>query len=315
MHKFWIGLIFSFSFFNGLAAECTQPIYDFEVSAGYREDYLRWDLKGPNKHLPVLSRLTWSGIGSYDIEAQYTRIICEQIYLKAKGDYGWIFRGKNRDSDYAVTEDFSHVVEFSRSDNEASKGDVLDASISIGHPLAMPEPLRQFFFMPLIGYSFHFQNLRMFHGFQTIDIEEPFSRGFPFSGLNSSYKVLWRSPWIGFDLSYYLNENTLFHGSFECHVMNYHARGHWNLRKDILGDFHHTGWGYGSFNEISVNYNFCSTWDTGCLFKFNYARVRDGKDKALWREPLSGVVVHSKGRLRNICWMSWNASLLLAYYF
>src|ERR1700722_3498733 len=179
----------------------------------------------------------------------------------------------------------------------------------------MPEPLHQLFFMPLIGYSLHFQNFRMFKGFQTIDEDDSLCEGAPFSGLNSSYKILWQSPWIGFDLSFCLNEKLLFTQSFEYHVMNYHAKGHWNLREDILDDFHHNGWGYGYFNEIGIKYNFCSTWDMGCLFKFNFARVCKGKDKTLWREPFSGSIIQSKGRLRNIYWASWNASFLLAYYF
>ncbi len=70
---------------------------------------------------------------------------------------------------------------------------------------------------PLLGYSYHEQNLNITDGNQTI----PDSGSFP--GLNSSYDTEWQGPWIGFDLRFKAREIKTFAHRFETYfTYEYH---------------------------------------------------------------------------------------------
>lgn len=302
----------------------------FDIGAGYRQDKLVWELAGPDDEPKVLSRLTWKNIRIFEVEAQFKKITDQNIYFRADADYGWIYEGSNRDSDYRVMSSRSHVVEFSRSDNNAGKGQVYDASAGLGYFLRWCYGSQALRFAPIAGYSIHEQHLHLFDGYQSIDLDNPMFAGHHFRGLDSSYKTRWYGPWAGMDLYYHINEQITLNGTFEYHWLHYHAKGNWNLREDFIGDFTHTGFGHGYFGTLGIDYNFCSGWYLGAKFKYNFAQVKKGKDKTVIGIPInaipgsssfddeeSGLVIpfSTEGKLRSIKWNSFSFLFTAGYNF
>ena len=71
------------------------------------------------------------------------------------------------------------------------------------------------------------------------------------------------SPFIGFDFDYRFGcccEWEVF-GRYEFHWAEYHAKGHWNLREDLLDGFrHHAKNAYGNVFDIGIQWDFCECW-------------------------------------------------------
>ena len=156
--------------------------------------------------------------------------------------FGVIVDGKNQDSDYREDD---RRMEYSRSNNQADTGSTRDISVGIGY--AIPIGSDFFSLAPLIGYSYHRQELRMTDGYQTI----PATGSFP--DLNSSYDATWKGPWVGVDLTLALKEISssldwveLCIG-LEHHWAAYDATADWNLRTDFKHpkSFEHTADGRG----------------------------------------------------------------------
>ena len=47
------------------------------------------------------SHLKWKDINIWEIEARGKYVTCDNVYLRAEGDYGWMTSGKNTDRDHA----------------------------------------------------------------------------------------------------------------------------------------------------------------------------------------------------------------------
>ena len=328
MRKFVIILLLA------LIGQSEAKNFKLDVGGGYRQDFLEWELAGPNDAPPVLSRLTWRDLRIFELTAQLKKITCQNIYFRANGDYGRIFHGENRDADFEVDATNGNIVEFSRSDNNAGKGYVWDASAGIGYFFRFDciEGLR---LVPLIGYAINEQHLKMFHGFQVFNLRDPQFTEHHFSDLDNSYDTRWRGPWIGSDIYYHFNEKIIFFTSLEGHWLSYRARGHWNLRDDFDGDFIHTGHGYGLYGTIGLDYNFLCGWYLGCQFKCNYSRIKNGRDRTPVRTfvdtgvlPLAckeaediAVVTQdqistiTEGKIKNVKWHSYSFLFTAGYHF
>lgn len=153
---------------------------DFTLSAGYRVDDLGWSIAGDiNGNNPnVLSELTWDDVESYQLKFQGSIVWPDIIAFRGYANYGWIFDGDNHDSDYLGD---NRTFEFSRSNNSTDDDYVWDASLAIGYPFRFGHAVVGTI-TPLLGYSYHEQNLNIADGNQIIP-----ELG-PFSGLDSSLR-------------------------------------------------------------------------------------------------------------------------------
>ncbi len=295
----------------GLSALQVQG--DFEV--GFRRDYVMWELAGYRNLPPVLSRLTWKDLNSVEGAVQFKTITEANLYLRSKGSYGQICEGRNRDSDYFQVEKNGPIIEFSRSENKAGKGYVWDICEGIG--CFFHSSFYDLKIAPLIGYSIHRQHLTMYEGYQKISLIDPPSEGRPIRNLDSHYRTLWYGPWIGLDLYYTPNEALTYNLAIEYHYMRYHGAGHWNLRRDFVGKFHHLGHGSGVSGHCAVDYKVKESWCLGANFCFNYAQISNGRDynAVFVTEDATSVIRYFKGKLRTIEWSSLSLALSLAYNF
>lgn len=203
-----------------------------QIGGGYRQDQLKWNISGPNKHPDILSELEWKDLRIWQIAIQPECVLWNHLYLSVEGDYGWIVDGHNRDSDYLGS---CRTKEFCRSVSQADEGNVCDGSLGIGYVLDQNNCAWRIF--PLIGYSGHLQHLKMIGGKVLI---HPYSGGLgSMNNLHSSYQACWYGPWVGIKTSYQPSEVWKLEAAYEYHIGHYRGRGHWNLRIDMPDGFWH----------------------------------------------------------------------------
>ncbi|MDY6790383.1 MAG: hypothetical protein SWH54_03845 [Thermodesulfobacteriota bacterium] len=203
---------------------------EFLLSTGYRVDDLDWNIAGDiNGNNPnILSELTWNNLESFQLKMANKTSFQQRLMLRGSLDYSWIFDGENQDSDYFGD---NRTLEFSRSNNNSDEGNMLDASFGVGWQFTFGRS--DFVMAPVIGYSYHEQNLTITDGFQTIPPSGPFP------GLDSTYETEWKGPWIGVDLTFRTDEKSNITPeietviSLEYHWADYYAEADWNLRADF----------------------------------------------------------------------------------
>lgn len=291
----------------------SSPIeIEFILSNGYRRDDLDWNIAGnKNGSNPnILSELKWDDIEIYQVKLQNRILWPKIVYLRAALDYGWIFDGKNQDSDYLGD---NRSFEFSRSNNSADDGDVMDASVAVGYPFRFRFSQNELFsIIPLVGYSYHEQNLTITNGYQTVATPGLTPGIGPISGLDSSYDTEWKGPWIGVDLNFKskniktMADRIETYGSFEYHWADYDAEANWNLREDLAHptSFKHDADGNGVVIAIGFNIVLSSHWMLNLNYDYQTWSTDDGTDRIF---SSSGSTADT--RLNEVNWDSHTLSL------
>jgi|694.fasta_scaffold16465_10 hypothetical protein len=287
----------------------------FDIEAGYRQDHFVWELGGQEGGPPVLSRLSWKDLRIFDVAASFKKIDCRNVYYRVWGDYGRIFHGKNRDSDYRVNQ--GRIEEYSRFDNNGGKGDVWDITGGFGYFLRTD--ICALRIVPLLGYSAHEQNLHMYDGYLSQMLDIPNFPGHHFNKLHSTYRARWYGPWSGVDMYYHCTDRISLVSYLEYHWLRYRARGHWNLRDDFAGSFHHTGDGQGILGTLGIDYNFLNGCYLGVRGSYNYFFVTKGRDRTpVYVMPSEGsdpIIMVFEGELKKVKWHSFSILFNLGYNF
>jgi len=232
------------------------------LSLGYRVDSLDWNISGKNNSAGskpnIVSELEWRDLDILQFKAEIVSTNYAGIVFRGNAGYGWVLDGVNQDSDYAGS---NRTLEFSRSINDVDGSRVLDLSGGLGFRFYLGER-EQLQIIPMVGYSYHNQDLRMSNGNQVVwsstnaVILDPALGGTqplgPFPGLDSSYDAEWAGPWLGSDFVWSLqNGGTLF-ARLEAHWVDYFAQANWNLRPDFAHpvSFEHEANGRGQVLEL-----------------------------------------------------------------
>jgi len=278
---------------------------NFDVGVGYRTDNLHWniasDITGtatPN----IISELTWSNLKIVDFHLGGNYTDNNGFHIRGTFNYGFIFDGKNQDSDYLTD---NRTNEFSRSNNDSDDGNTMDFSLAFGKKIQYQLQGIPTYVIPLLGLSRHEQNLRMTNGFQTIPALGPFP------GLNSTYDTEWSGPWIGMEMGTQRDTTTGFL-RVELHQADFSAKANWNLRPDFAHpvSFTHDADGTGRVISIGFYSNKNKDWN----YRFN-------ADYNAW-ETDPGVItfypaIGSPGiqRLNEVVWRSFslNFSMVRAF--
>ena len=283
-----------------------QPIEtSFDISVGYRNDALQWNIASDSSGSAtpnILSELTWEDLQIAQLALGWQLTTANQVHLRLAGAYGWIYDGRNQDSDYLGN---NRTLEFSRSNNETSGDNVWDLSAAIGYRFHYNNGASSV--TPLLGASLHAQNLRITNGNQTIPALGPFS------DLNSTYQTEWTSGWLGVELE---NKDTDLFRSFlrlEYHRADYYAEANWNLRTDFAHpkSFEHIADGDGlvvSFGGYSVPGR--RRWSIRYSVDYQKWKTDPGTDRVFFA---SGAT--STTRLNEVEWKSWSVSAGAQYNF
>ena len=285
------------------------------LQGGYRQDRLDWSIAG---NVDVLSELEWEALDI--LQLQLTAAITgDSLFpggrLAGRGllGVGSIVAGDNRDSDYAGN---GRTLEFSRSNNDAGDGQVLDFSLGAGLEFS-PNPGLQL--RPLFGYSYHEQQLVLQDGVQTLSVPQlvAHSRFSPpalgaLPGLDSSYDARWDGPWLGCDLSYRLTPAWLLTGTAELHWGEMKAEADWNLRSDFAHpvSFRQVADAYGVVLGAKAQYDLGPRWQL--LLAADYAdwSTDPGLDQIYFADGSVGFT-----RLNEVNWSSFALQAGLQYRF
>lgn len=296
-----------------------KPILSYEKAdvyfkTGYRRDELVWNKAAPGGQPNILSELSWEDIEIATINLGATLYTRNNWLVNGDVVWGEIIDGKNQDSDYFGN---NRTMEFSRSNNGADEGNVMDVSVGLGYRFKWPTnetAASQFELRPKIGLAYHSQDLKIVDGFQTISGLPGFTPPVgPFGGLNSSYDTTWFGPWVGLEGLFYRNDKFSLGLNFEYHHIQYDATAQWNLRSDFAQpeSFKHEADGYGLVTELTSKWHF--TPDLALTIDFQYQRWladRNGKERIFFAD---GDIARLK--FNEAEWDSYGLSLGLNYVF
>ncbi len=326
-----------------------------EIGVGYRQDRLKWRTHsnfygsysdndsstfGVNSPFRLRSDLEWKNLNIWQIEARGQYVTCDNIYLRANGDYGWITSGKNHDRDFRGCDDYyyDYDYEFSHSRSH-TRGHVYDAKIAVGYQFKLCDD--SFSISPLVGYSWHGQHLRDDHlrfsdnYYYTEDtlvfadggsssysdyFDTYGSYGYSYGGgTNARYNTRWNGPFIGFDFDYRFWCDWALFGAYEFHWARFHAKAHWNFRSDLFDGFRqHAKNAYGHVFDIGVRWDFCDCWTASVKGEFQWWWADHGRDRALFAEGSLGDIrtkCYLTVPIRDIKWYSAGVTIDLGMVF
>ncbi|MBF0284767.1 MAG: hypothetical protein HQL51_09940 [Magnetococcales bacterium] len=286
-----------------------------DIALGYRQDNLKWTIagnaagNGPN----ILSELDWTNLEIQQVEARTRLTFTNDLYLRGGLSLGRIVKGQNRDSDYDGAD---HAQEWSRSENSAKDGQVWDASLGFGYVILRDKGfLGDSRLMPLVGYSYHEQDLRIRDGKQTVsgvstrDGSVAPALG-PIAGLDSSYTAQWRGPWMGLDYASHLPEKWDLFASYEFHWAAYEGDANWNLRTDLAHpvSFHQSADATGHLLEVGLARELEGKWSLNAVGRVQDWSTLEGVHR---QNNANGTFVES--RFNGAEWDSYTLMLGASY--
>lgn len=294
------------------------------LSLGYRLDALDWNIGGGSGGPNILSELDWRDMDIVQLKGELSGTNAEGVYFRGFADYGWVLDGLSQDSDFAGD---NRSLEFSRSYSNVDGSRVRDLSGGLGLTFYTGAS-DQYRIIPLIGFSYHGQQLRRQGGYQTLwdsanyDVINPGSTDYvplgPFSGLDSSYDAEWYGPWLGVDVLLDLQEQGTAFVRLESHWVNYYARANWNLRDDFAHpvSFEHESNGRGwvlemGWNSVPSRYR----WTWGVTASLQSWKTGAGIDRTFVVDPTSPCYGYCEGPLNEVNWSSRSLNLSLSKAF
>jgi hypothetical protein len=302
---------------------------DYSFTSGYREDRLNWNIAAPNYypwfgHPNVLSELKWENIQSAQIAGKAEITSPGGWHFQGKVNYGFITAGKQQDSDYQGD---NRTLEYSRSNNSADGGHMLDASIGTGYRFAMrdKEGNVQLGATPLVGYSYNEQYLTGTNLLQTVSVPSIFwcdnSQSTtpcngpalrPYPGLDERYTVQWHGPWLGFRLTAQPLDWMELFTQYEYHWVNYYGKGTWNLRPEYAQpySFKHYADGGGMTVSAGLRFKLTPAWAFDLDANYSEMTTNSGTDNTYWS---AGYVTSQK--FNRAVWESYGANAGIRYRF
>jgi hypothetical protein len=279
-----------------------------------RRDALQWSIAGNSSgtHPDILSELTWSKVHSYQVTVEGRALINRMAFLRGALDYGWIQSGRVRDSDYGSD---GRRDEYSRSISRTRGDQVWDFSMGAGYPFFFAE--NRLMIAPLLGYSYHVQNLRITDGKQVITMPSGPPLG-DLEGLDSTYRTQWMGPWLGCDLRYRIEgvptgRQPMELGlSLEVHWTEYDAEANWNLRSDLdhPTSFEHEARGMGYSFSTEWLIELALQWDLAMRFHYQYYQTDSGTDRIHYASGATGTQ-----QLNEVEWKTHSYMLGVTYHF
>jgi hypothetical protein len=270
-------------------------------SIGYRQDNLNWNIAGDtNGENPnILSELEYNDMVIHQVGLN-AHIDVNRVYLRGALYYGRIISGECIDSDY--NEDNRNSM-FSESKSEINDDNTFDLDLGIGYMFGFFR--KRLRIIPLVGFAYHEQNLRVTNGTQTYGTAD-------LSGLNSTYQTEWQSTWVGVDLIMDMTHTIILTLSGEYHDADYSAEADWNLRQDFQHpvSFVHYADGEGTTLKAGLEKVLSKRWIMGLNYIKHDWSTDAGTDRVFFA---NGII--SETRLNEVNWESEAINLLVGYRF
>lgn len=281
---------------------------EFYFNTGYRQDDLNWSIAGIGGTPNILSELKWVDIEIATFNFGSTLYLKSNWLVNMDLVYGRIYAGKNQDSDYNGD---NRTLEFSRSNNNADQGDILEFSGSFGYRWRASINQQHIYpnleLRPQLGLSYHSQNLKAVDGYQTIPASGAFA------GLDSNYDATWFGPWLGVDSRINFSEKFSVALNLEYHHIEYDASANWNLRPDFAHpeSFTHEAVGYGLVGSVSSQLQLNNKLSLNLSVDYqDWQAHRNGIDTTYFSNGTSLTT-----KFNGVNWRSFGANLGLIYEF
>ncbi len=210
---------------------------------------MQWNIAGNifGENPNILSELEWSNLETKQVTVSLRSHKKIKPIIKCSFNYGWIYHGSCRDSDYLQN---NRNQEFSRIICNAGNGNMWDVSIGVGYPLL--NLFQNLHLNPFVGYSFHQQRLTLYNGHQAVNSDASLH------DLNSSYRTTWNTLWGGVELVFNFPKapQCTVSVDFEYHFADYNGKANWNLRSDFAHpkSFEHDSDGRGCVLSMVFEY-------------------------------------------------------------
>jgi len=291
---------------------------DVVFSAGYRQDKLSWSVAGLSDTPNSLSKVQWTGLDIWEIKGQFDLLLCNRIYIRGYADYGKIYHGHNRESDFGGK---NGIHELSRSKATSDRGEVFDFSCGMGYQFHFGDWFglldTDWTLSPMAGYSYHEQHIQDRNGVHVInrrftDSGDEISLGSlgPFPGHHNKYRSKWKGPWAGIDTCFLIGCNWELFGSFEYHWAHYHAVEHYNLKKEITKDFRQRADnGHGYLLQVGTCYDFWRAGFVRLTYTYQSMRSDSGEDHTFFKTG------HLNRTFKGADWHTWSILADLGWIF
>lgn len=288
---------------GGVNVAFAKTTYDF--SAGDRKDELNFnyagDINGQNPN--VYSELKWTDLKIYEVRLNGKSDLNNKSFIEGSVGYGWIYRGHNQDSDYMGD---NRTGMFSRSENDAGNGHVVDASIGYGYYINKQKKSKTAL---VAGYSVNKQSLSMTDGNQTFsDFVYQYQPLGSFSGLNNSFDARWNGPYMGVVFEKKANDKLKLFTRVEYHLTKYYAEANWNLISAFAHpkSFEEISDGHGTVFTVGTEYKMDNEWVIKAKMNFCRFKSKNGLIRQFLADGTTG-----EARLNETNWNSRSFDLSL----
>lgn len=297
-----------------------SDLFDLNVSldGAYRTDELNWDI-GDND-IKKLSALSYDDIRIYEIgtlvSAKVNSGMFEGVYAEFDISWGTVDKGDATDKDWENPEDSSQVTNYSSSDVKGD--DVKDYSLALGYEFPLGDS--GFSLTPMVGYSYHEQNLDIGGGATTLasvyDDDDNYSHSEvvndPLPSEAATYDTEWKGAWAGLEVQYIASDRDIFSVRAQYHDYDYDGVGNWILIDTLKHPKSFTHSADGDGYSVSANYARILTlnWDFIAGLNYKDFETDSGTEKDFLTD---GTVL--KQNFNGSTWESYSASVGVTYKF
>jgi len=253
---------------------------DFRVGYTYRNDNLDYKLVQTCGSVTESVEDSFDSMTIHQISAFGDFETFDKVLVKGRFNYGWLVDGDS--------ETTTKIDEYTTTRKGCVEGsNVWDASLGLG--VISPVDYCGYRLMPLLGYSWHYQDINAVNHFIKIDTLTDLTNGLCIRGLEEEYSAWWCGPWIGFDMNFdYYSSWDIFVG-LELHWAGYEgefksggiAINNVSLdarqRKDC-------GYGYGYVCNAGFDVELCGGWDGFILGSYQMWELECGRGKNIDNE-------------------------------
>lgn len=286
-----------------------------DIEIGWRRDHLKWklsDLHSSHGCGKAKENILFKDINSYTISGQ-VKWVSSAYYVRLSGEYGLSDKGRAHEHFKIDSPLLCDSISVDTSNPIKRRSEVYDFDGAVGYPFTFFNC--RLSVIPLIGFSFHRQHLRVktpdscdsygsyssHFGVANDNAFIGFNRNDPFAsssdaniaqalGLRNphgtdSYRFTWYGFYLGADTAFALDTcwtlfwNTEFNFFDNCHRKRKSWTGVY-----FVDDYHEKGSAYGFNNVVGVNYSICNDWYGTLSVDFNWWKAHSKHDTLEWKK-------------------------------
>lgn len=269
----------------------------FALDNGYRWDRItqRAAIRGPTVSEKETTQ-TLKHINSYQLGGRIQWNVCEGLFLRGIGHYGWIFDGNYAEGNF----------------RGRSKGHTYDIQGAMGYYLWLSPCV---WFAPVAGWSYDALQLKGSHIKTVIE-------GVVYKDLNDiKAHQRFSGPFLGLDFVYRMGECVHFIFGYEFHYATWHGQRIIQgpeYREPIFGittgfsNTRHIDRVYGQVFKLDSTFQFCECWFIGVGLKYQCFNGDFGKYKRT-KTPLNSKYTHAN--VDGLWWHSFASTIYVGREF